>query len=224
MQPVSHLQTTLPHQPRTALFSVFTSKIIWDQPSRQLLQKSACTNCQKSSYLYACRHPQVSTWLQFVVRHNQPGQMLTFGGVWHFGEVSSSWMNPDYQLTGQMADIHQCLSSAHEKWERKQKCCVYMSSLCWSNASFCPQYAASQRKTKLPGLKRAAASSLLSKWLVWWLKPLPLLCMHTCIECSVRKRRKLISKSIFVSSVPDKSLSTNKQKSRGCIILKAFQF
>ncbi len=30
--------------------------------------------------------------------------MLTFDGVWHFGEVISSWMNPDFHCTGQMAD------------------------------------------------------------------------------------------------------------------------
>ncbi len=30
--------------------------------------------------------------------------MLTFDGVWHFGEVFSSWMNPGFHCTGQMAD------------------------------------------------------------------------------------------------------------------------
>ncbi len=30
--------------------------------------------------------------------------MLTFGGVWHFGEVFSSRMNPGFHCTGQMAD------------------------------------------------------------------------------------------------------------------------
>ncbi len=30
--------------------------------------------------------------------------MLTFDGVWHFGEVFSSRMNPDFHCTGQMAD------------------------------------------------------------------------------------------------------------------------
>ncbi len=46
----------------------------------------------------------VSTWLQFVVVTNLSGQMLTFDGVWHFGEVFSSWMNPGFHCTGQMAD------------------------------------------------------------------------------------------------------------------------
>ncbi len=30
--------------------------------------------------------------------------MLTFDDVWHFGEVFSSWMNPDFHCTRQMAD------------------------------------------------------------------------------------------------------------------------
>ncbi len=30
--------------------------------------------------------------------------MLTFDGVWHFGEVFSSRMNPGFYCTGQMAD------------------------------------------------------------------------------------------------------------------------
>ncbi len=30
--------------------------------------------------------------------------MLTFDGVWHFGEVFSSRMNPVFHCTGQMAD------------------------------------------------------------------------------------------------------------------------
>ncbi len=30
--------------------------------------------------------------------------MLTFDGIWHFGEVFSSWMNPGSLCTGQMAD------------------------------------------------------------------------------------------------------------------------
>ncbi len=30
--------------------------------------------------------------------------MLTFDGVWHFGEVFSSQMNPSFHYTGQMAD------------------------------------------------------------------------------------------------------------------------
>ncbi len=33
--------------------------------------------------------------------------MLTFDGVWHFGEVFSSRMNPGFHCTGQMADCRQ---------------------------------------------------------------------------------------------------------------------
>ncbi len=47
---------------------------------------------------------EVSTWLQFVVVTDLSGQMLTFDGVWHFGEVFSSRMNPGFHCTGQMAD------------------------------------------------------------------------------------------------------------------------
>ncbi len=46
----------------------------------------------------------VSTWLQFVVVTDLSGQMLTFDGFWHFGEVFSSRMNPGFHCTGQMAD------------------------------------------------------------------------------------------------------------------------
>ncbi len=46
----------------------------------------------------------VSTWLQFVVVTDLSGKMLTFDGVWHFGEVFSSRMNPGFHCTGQMVD------------------------------------------------------------------------------------------------------------------------
>ncbi len=46
----------------------------------------------------------VSTWLQFVVVTDLSGPMLTFDGVWHFGEVFSSQMNTGFHCTGQMAD------------------------------------------------------------------------------------------------------------------------
>ncbi len=47
---------------------------------------------------------EVSTWLQLVVVTDLSGQMLTFNGIWHFGEVFSSQMNPGFHCTGQMAD------------------------------------------------------------------------------------------------------------------------
>ncbi len=46
----------------------------------------------------------VSTWLQFVFVTDLSGQIITFDGVWHFGEVFSSRMNPGFHCTGQMAD------------------------------------------------------------------------------------------------------------------------
>ncbi len=46
----------------------------------------------------------VSTWLQLVIVTDLSGQMHTFDGVWHFGEVFSSRMNPGFHFTGQMAD------------------------------------------------------------------------------------------------------------------------
>ncbi len=46
----------------------------------------------------------VSTWLKFVVVTDLSVQMVTFDGVWHFGEVFSSRMNPGFDYTGQMAD------------------------------------------------------------------------------------------------------------------------
>ncbi len=47
---------------------------------------------------------RVSTWVQFVVVTDLSVQMLTFDGVWHFGELFSSRMNPGFHCTGQMAD------------------------------------------------------------------------------------------------------------------------
>ncbi len=32
--------------------------------------------------------------------------MLTFDGIWHFGEVFSSRMNPGFHCTGQMEDLY----------------------------------------------------------------------------------------------------------------------
>ncbi len=46
----------------------------------------------------------VSTWLHFIVVTDFSGQMVTFDGIWHFGEVFSSRMNPSFHCTEQMAD------------------------------------------------------------------------------------------------------------------------
>ncbi len=57
-------------------------------------------NHLREAHLHACRLQR----LKFVVVTDLSGQMLTFDGVWHFGEVFSSWMNPGFHCTGQMAD------------------------------------------------------------------------------------------------------------------------
>ncbi len=101
-----------PHYRRPS--SIFTSKIIWDQSPRQLLQQSVCITKEflhKRSETVSGKLIGmlviligVSTWLQFVVVTDLSGQMLTFDGVWHFREVFSSQMNPGFHCTGQMAD------------------------------------------------------------------------------------------------------------------------
>ncbi len=48
----------------------------------------------------------VSTWLQFVVVTDLEWQMVTFDGIWHFGEVFSSRMNPGFHCIWQMADVY----------------------------------------------------------------------------------------------------------------------
>ncbi len=84
------------------------------QPPGQLLQQSVC---RTKEFLHKLSETVsgklicmlffligVLTWLQFVVVTDLSGQMLTFDGVWHFGEVFSSRMNPGFHCTGQMAD------------------------------------------------------------------------------------------------------------------------
>ncbi len=87
---------------------------VWDQPPGQLLQQSVCITKEFLHKLSKTISGKlicmlviligVSTWLQFVVVTDLSGQMLTFDGVWHFGEVFSSRMNPGFHWTGQMAD------------------------------------------------------------------------------------------------------------------------
>ncbi len=84
------------------------------QPPGQLLQQSVCITKEFLHKLSETVSGKlicmlviligVSTWLQFVVVTDLSGQMLTFDGVWHFGEVFSSRMNPGFHCTGQMAD------------------------------------------------------------------------------------------------------------------------
>ncbi len=83
-------------------------------PPGQLLQQSVCIT---KEFLHELSETvsgklicllviliRVSTWLQLVVVTDFSGQMLTFDGVWHFGELFSSRMNPGFHCTGQMAD------------------------------------------------------------------------------------------------------------------------
>ncbi len=89
-------------------------QIVWDQPTGQLLQQSVSITKEFLHKLSETVSGKlicmlvvligVSTWLQFVVVTDLSGQMLTFDGVWHFGEVFSSRMNPGFHCTGQMAD------------------------------------------------------------------------------------------------------------------------
>ncbi len=84
------------------------------QPAGQLLQQLICLT---KSFLHKLSETVsgkltcmlviligVSTWLQFVIVTDLSGQIVTFDSVWHFGEVFSSWMNPGFHCTGQMAD------------------------------------------------------------------------------------------------------------------------
>ncbi len=81
-----------------------------DQTPGQLLQQSVCITKEFLHKLSETVSGKlicmlvVLTWLQFVVVTDLSGQMLTFDGVWHFGEVFSSRMNPGFHSTGQMAD------------------------------------------------------------------------------------------------------------------------
>ncbi len=83
-------------------------------PPGQLLQQSVCIT---NEFLHELSETvsgklicmlviliRVSTWLQLVVVTDFSGQMLTFDGVWHFGELFCSRMNPGFHCTGQMAD------------------------------------------------------------------------------------------------------------------------
>ncbi len=98
----------------TSTSSIFTSKIVWDQPPGQLLQQLVYITKEFLHKLSETVSGKlicmlvvligVSAWLEFAVVINLSGQMLIFNGVWHFGEVFSSRMNPGFHCTGQMTD------------------------------------------------------------------------------------------------------------------------
>ncbi len=70
----------------------------------QSISTQSVRNHLREAHLHA-RRPHRGLDLTAVCRRNDlSGQMLTFDGVWHFGEVFSSRMNPGFHCTGQMAD------------------------------------------------------------------------------------------------------------------------
>ncbi len=114
IQPASQPQTTCIHTSPGPPHPASSPKIIWDQPPGQLLQQSVCITKEFLHKLSETVSDKlicmlvvfigVSTWLQLVVVADLSGHMLTFDGVWNFGEVFSSRMNPGFHCTGQMAD------------------------------------------------------------------------------------------------------------------------
>ncbi len=91
-----HLQDHLRPATRTAAATIGLHN--------QRISAQTVRNRLRESHLHGCFPHRISTWLQFVVVTDLSGQMLTFDGVWHFGEVFSSRMNPGFHCTGQMAD------------------------------------------------------------------------------------------------------------------------
>ncbi len=89
-----HLQDHLRPATRTAAATIgLHNQRVSAQPVR---------NGLREAHLHA-RHPHRGLDLTAVCR-----QMLTFDGVWHFGEVFSSRMNPGFHCTGQIACMVSC--------------------------------------------------------------------------------------------------------------------
>ncbi len=91
IQPASQPQTTCNHTSPGPPHPASSPPRLWDRSSWKLI-------CMLVILI------GVSTWLQLVVVTDLSGQMLTFDGIWHFGEVFSSRINPGFHCTGQMAD------------------------------------------------------------------------------------------------------------------------
>ncbi len=91
-----HLQDRLRPATRTAAATIGLHN--------QRVSAQTVRNRLREAHLHTHRPHRVSTWLQFVVVSDLSGQMLTFDGVWHFGEVFSSRMNPGFHCTGQMVE------------------------------------------------------------------------------------------------------------------------
>ncbi len=101
IQPASQPQTTCnytsPGPPHPASSPPRLSEIVWGLHNQRI---SVQTVRNRMLVILI----GVLIWLQFIVVTDLSGQMLTFDGVWHFGEVFSSRMNPGFLSTGQMAD------------------------------------------------------------------------------------------------------------------------
>ncbi len=108
IQPASQPQTTcnhtIPGPPHPASSPPRSS-----ETSHKLLQQSVCIN---KAFLHKMSETVsgklicmlivligVSICLQFIIVTDLSGQMLTFDGVWHFGEVFSSRLNPGFHRT-----------------------------------------------------------------------------------------------------------------------------
>ncbi len=112
IQPASQPQTTCnhtspgpPHPASSPPRSSETGQLLQQSVciTKEFLHKLSETVSGKLIFMFVILI-RVSTWLQFVVVTDLSGQMLTFDGVWHFGEVFSHLMNPGFHCTGQMAD------------------------------------------------------------------------------------------------------------------------
>ncbi len=91
-----HLQDRLRQATRTAAATIGLHN--------QRVSAQTVRNRLREAHLLLVVLIGVSTWLQFIIITDLSGQMLTFDGVWHFGEVVSSRMNPGFHCTGQMVD------------------------------------------------------------------------------------------------------------------------
>ncbi len=87
-----HLQDHLRPATRTAAATIGLHN--------QRISAQTVRNRLREAHLHARRPHRVSTWLQFVIVTDLSGQMLTFDGIWHFGEVFSSRMNPGFHVQG----------------------------------------------------------------------------------------------------------------------------
>ncbi len=91
-----HLQDRLRPATRTAASTIGLHN--------QRISAQTVRNCLREAQLHA-RRPHRGLDLTAVRRRNRlEWQMLTFDGIWHFGEVFSSRMNPGFHCTGQIAD------------------------------------------------------------------------------------------------------------------------